>query len=297
MKIDLHSTDIIINNLCNRTCEGCVTYSNFSFTGHYQWTVSKPFLEQWNNIVNIANINIMGGEPLLHPNLLEWISGVKNTFGDTPTYRFFTGVGISLLEKNLDTLHEIIKLGYILDISIHDKSELEKIINLVETQLLRTSTFTKICQSTKDQMFQVDEPAPIDYLENNVVKVRITTSWMFMNNTVKEVKNNTIHFFKSDPQVAFDNCPIKTCMTLLDGKLYKCPSLVTLQNFSKQFSCEDQELIDSIDSISPFDGPEKIDRYINSLKYPVEQCKLCPETRSISMISNNVKKIKIVRKK
>ena len=153
MKINLPAIDIYVNNLCNRTCENCLVYSNFSFTGHYQWTVSEPFFKQWNNIVNIEDINILGGEPLLHPNLLDWIVGIKNIFGDNTNYRLYTGVGVSLLEKNLDTLHKIIKLGYILDINIHDKSELEKITNFVDSIVCNGKVINKINLSNKDQPY------------------------------------------------------------------------------------------------------------------------------------------------
>jgi len=291
--IQLDHIDVYINNLCNRTCEGCVTYSNFSFSGHYDFKNSEALLRGWEEQIMFDKINLLGGEPLLHPGLLEWATGIKDIFKNTDSFILTTGMGISQLKTKIDILEKILDLGFLIDVNVHDRNEYQDTINFVETQLLKNLTFTKVYQSIKNQMYLTDEPPPINYLE----KVRITTAWTFMNNNVREVKDNTIHFFKSDPLIAFNNCPFKPNVALLDGRLYKCPSLVTLQNFSKQIKCEDQNLIDSIESIGPFDGAEKINRYVNSLKYPVEQCALCPETRSISVLSNNVKKIKIVRKK
>jgi hypothetical protein len=137
---------------------------------------------------------------------------------------------------------------------------------------------------------------PTDYWIDNTNPIRITPAWFFLNNNVRTIVDNAVHFYNSDPEKAFDVCPFKPNCAFLDGRLYKCPSLVTLQNFAKQVSCDRQELIDSIDSVSPFDSFEKIQGYIESLKYHVKQCSLCPEERTLSILSNNIKKIKIVKK-
>lgn len=294
--IPLEHVDVYINNVCNRTCEGCVTYSNFAFSGHYDFKNSKALLEGWSEKLDFGIVNVLGGEPLLHPELLNWVAGVKNIFKNTKTFVLTTGMGVSQIENKIDVLEQILDLGFLIDINVHDRTFYQETINFVETQLLKNLKFTKISQSIDGQMYLRNEPEPINYLENNLAKVRITSAWTFMNNNVKEFKDNAVHFYKSDPQLAFDNCPFKPNIALLEGRLYKCPSLVTLQNFSKQIKCEDQELIDSINSISPYDTDEKIEEYIKSLKYPVEQCKLCPENRTVSVLSNNIKKVKIVKK-
>jgi organic radical activating enzyme len=76
----LDHIDIYINNLCNRTCEGCVTYSNFAFTGHYDFKVSEDYLNKWSEILHLEEINLLGGEPFLHSDLLSWVTGVKSIF-------------------------------------------------------------------------------------------------------------------------------------------------------------------------------------------------------------------------
>ena len=297
MKIDLPTIDIYLNNLCNKTCESCLVYSNFVFTGNYSWTVSEPFLNQWNNVANITQINLLGGEPLLHPNLLEWITGVKRIFGDQISYRLYIGASVSMLEKNLDLLHEIIKTGFILDINIHDYNELNDTVDFIDNILFKGEKINKVVASTEEHMYIKDiTKFPIEYWIDNTNPLRITPAWSFLTGNVKTITDNKLYFYNSDPKKAFDKCPFKPNIAFLDGRLYKCPSLVTLQNFSKQVLCDQQELIDSIDSVSPFDSFEKIQEYIESLKYHVKQCTLCPEERTVVLLKNDIKKIKLVRK-
>jgi len=289
--------DIYVNNVCNRTCEGCLPYSNFGFTGNYDWNVSKSYFEKWNSILDIKpkEVNLIGGEPLLHPQLLDWVSGLHSIFGKDFEYRVFTGAGPKLLHEKLEIIKKIIDLGAVLDFSIHNRDEYESIVDFLDNFLLAGKSIEKIKIEDDEQIhFKVDPP--IDYFVNGVNNIRVTPSWVFVNNNVRTISNKKLFFYNSDPKKAFDICPFTKCIPFVDGRMYKCPSLGTLQNFAKQLECDSQELIDTIASVSPFDPIEKVISYIESLKYPVDQCSLCPEDRKMSDLSNGVKKIKLLRK-
>lgn len=293
----LEHIDIYINNLCSKTCEGCVVYSNFAFTGHYDFQTSESYFKKWNEIVNIDEINILGGEPFLHPDLLNWITGIKNIFKNTKSFVITTGLGIKQLRENLDKIKKILEIGYHVDINVHDKNEFEETIQFVEKSILEHLSTTRTKQNIDNQMYlNTESLEPILYNKKNKTIVSITPAWVFMNNNVRAYSDKKVYFYKSNAQTAFDNCPFKPNCAFLDGILYKCPSLVTLKNFSKQIQCDEQELIDTIETVSPFDPIEKISSYIESFKYPVKQCSMCPEHRTVSVLSNDVKKIKIYRK-
>jgi organic radical activating enzyme len=293
----LDHIDIYINNLCNRTCEGCVTYSNFAFTGHYDFKVSEDYLNKWSEILHLEEINLLGGEPFLHSDLLSWVTGVKSIFKNTKHFVLTTGLGIKQLRHHSDQIKQIIDIGYLIDINVHDKDEFQQIVEFVENTLLANTKVNKHSQSIDSQPYLKDNfLKPILYNTGITNIIRITPAWFFMNNNVRAYSNRKIYFYDSDPQNAFDNCPFKPNCAFLDGILYKCPSLVTLKNFSKQIECDERELIDDIETVSPFDPIEKIIGYIDSFNYPVKQCKICPEERHVSVLSNNVKKIKILRK-
>ena len=233
----------------------------------------------------------------MHPQLLYWVSGVTSIFGKDFRYRVFTGAGLELLHEKLETIKQIIELGAIIDISVHNRSEYDSIVDFLDNVLLAGKSIEKIKIGNDEQVYFTDEvEPPTDYFINGVNNVRVTPSWFFVNNNVRTISNKKVFFYNSDPKKAFDICPFKTCIPFVDGKMYKCPSLGTLQNFAKQVECDSQELIDTIANISPFDPIEKVKDYIESLKYPVEQCSLCPEERKLSDLLNGVKKIKLLRK-
>jgi organic radical activating enzyme len=72
--------EFYITNVCNYNCKNCNRFNNFNFTGHQLWDDYKDIYKQWANIITADRIGILGGEPLLNPSIVSWISGIANLF-------------------------------------------------------------------------------------------------------------------------------------------------------------------------------------------------------------------------
>lgn len=72
----LDRVEFIITNVCNLNCTNCNQFNNFAFTGHQYWNDYSDLYIKWSSLLTIDNIAILGGEPLLNPDLLNWIHGV-----------------------------------------------------------------------------------------------------------------------------------------------------------------------------------------------------------------------------
>jgi len=74
--LELEFAEFYITNVCNLNCPNCNRFNNFAFTGHQIWADYKDVYSEWAKKINIKRIGILGGEPLLNPDLINWILGL-----------------------------------------------------------------------------------------------------------------------------------------------------------------------------------------------------------------------------
>jgi len=72
----LDYAEFYITNVCNLNCENCNRFNNFNFSGHERWKSHCEEYQQWSKILDINRIGILGGEPMLNPDFLDWVEGV-----------------------------------------------------------------------------------------------------------------------------------------------------------------------------------------------------------------------------
>ena len=100
-KILLPFLEIMPTQVCNLSCDGCSNYSDIVQKGYLSWKEGKSQIEPWLDILDIPDFGIIGGEPLLVPDIIEWIYGVRDLM-PTSQIRFTTN-GINL-SKHPDLL-------------------------------------------------------------------------------------------------------------------------------------------------------------------------------------------------
>ena len=72
--------EFYITNVCNLTCNGCNRYNNYKFSGFWPWAEAEPVLRAWAEKIDVRHPVILGGEPLLHPDIVNWITGLRKIF-------------------------------------------------------------------------------------------------------------------------------------------------------------------------------------------------------------------------
>ena len=72
----LNYSEFYITNVCNLNCQNCNRYNNFAFSGHQTWSDHADQYRAWAEILDIKEIGILGGEPLLNPDFPNWLHGI-----------------------------------------------------------------------------------------------------------------------------------------------------------------------------------------------------------------------------
>ena len=78
MKSQLNYAEFYITNHCNIACNGCNRFNNYKYSGSENWAAYRDVYKEWSTLVDINHIAVLGGEPLLHPKLIDIVNDVRS---------------------------------------------------------------------------------------------------------------------------------------------------------------------------------------------------------------------------
>jgi len=126
----LNYSEFYITNVCNLACPDCNRFNNFSFAGHQDWQMYKADYEKWSKILQIEHIGILGGEPLIHPDIETWLEGLITLWPDSH-FSIYTNGTVLPNKKNFYDFLKKHKNKVILEINWHDPDDKDKIWDII----------------------------------------------------------------------------------------------------------------------------------------------------------------------
>lgn len=262
-KFVLPFVETMITQVCNLSCTGCTNYSDLQHEGYVSWSEGKLQIEAWSERVDILDFGIMGGEPLINPEVSLWIQGVRDLL-PASQIRFTTNG--TLLHKNLDIIDLLADIGNcVFKITVHEKDQVVE--DIIE------SIFKKFKWNT------ITEYGINRYITDNGFRFQINRPDIFL----KTYQGNYTDMmpYNNHPQDAFDICCQQTCPLLYKGKIYKCSTSGLLKETLEKFhnpnlslwqpyiskgidiTCSSQELQEFLDNFGKANGI----------------CSMCPSTK------------------
>ena len=274
-KILIDKLEFYITNVCNLTCNGCNRYNNYKFSGWQSWAEAEPILTRWAEKIDIRHPVILGGEPLLNPDIVKWINGIRRLW---PVH---SGVQVQSNGTRIDCVKGLDEAlnpgeGNWLGISIHNPDDREEIFARVRNFLGPTVVETQ----------RKDDPIGSDYQFINDKKLKIH-AWMsnkFVQSNIIERPDGKYTLYQSDPARAHENCTFRRFKNyhMINGKIYKCGPAALMPEFDDQYhfeiSNEDRAVLHSYKplTIDEFDARGK--EFIDTIDNQIDQCKFCPES-------------------
>jgi organic radical activating enzyme len=234
-----------INNDCNLTCKNCATLSNHNYIGSYSYKNYATYYEKWAELVDFLEIDLAGGEPFLHPELLTWATEIKRLWPNSEIHVYTNGTLLGYKE-NIKIAQQILDIDVGIHISCHNKKQLPMLEKYIKN------------------------------LSSN--KVRLEMYDKFFPSYVKGIENNIVDFRYGDRETSHSNCLYSTeSFTMNQGLIFKCEMVKTYYNSKDQFSYknEDKKILDKYKPCSPFDSIENIKSFIDNIYDSIEQCSLC----------------------
>ena len=114
----LNYLEICINDFCNMNCKGCSHFANLAPKEFEDFEQVKSDIIRLRQIFShIDKIRIMGGEPLLNPDLIKYIVMIKQNFPYTDLRIVTNGILLKNISKEL--LECINENDVMIDISVY----------------------------------------------------------------------------------------------------------------------------------------------------------------------------------
>lgn len=225
---------------CNLNCQSCNHFSSIATPWYLE---IKEFKKDMQRIVEITNggdiekLWLLGGEPLLHPQLCEIMELSRKFFSTAPISVFSNG---SLLLKQDERFWETVR---------------DNDIELVVTKYPVNIDYDAIDKKAKS------EGVKISYSVTSMDRMKV----MYHLSLVEESD--------MEPIMNYLRCIYpNACSPLKEGRIYPCPIAAHAHHFNEKF---DRHLYTGeCNSISIYDAKDA-DEIIEFLKTPIPFCKYC----------------------
>jgi organic radical activating enzyme len=280
LKHNLHYAEFYMTNVCNLACDNCNRYNNFAFAGHDRWADWANLYRQWSQRLNLIDIGIIGGEPLLNPDFPNWMHGVAELWPTSYIKIITNGTQFSRWPTLYQDLAQY--QGQVVPyVTEHDTDRLEQtrqrllefmqegttqydvyndFLWRIRYQELRqpnwpecrtVQAFLNLPQDLQQQIgldpkefYQGPNTDPNSWQDRNGVRIVLTVTPDFAGSSVKhDPDTGTLRLRNSRPEDAIQVCPFKICHHFIRGRLYKCGPVGILPEFVQQFPVDmtDQE--------------------------------------------------------
>jgi len=278
VKLVLPFLETMATQVCNLSCAGCTNYSDLTHSGYVRWVDMKQQLESWLAVIDIPDFGIMGGEPLVNPEIRQWLHGVRELM-PASQIRFTTN-GL-LLDKYFDVVDLAHDIGNIVfKITVHqDTAELENTIDRI---------FKRYAWEP------VTEYGIRRWVGANGVRFQVNRPEVFLKTyqgTYADMRP-----WANNPADSFDSCIQQTCPLLHQGRIYKCSTQGLLKETLEKFNNPN---LDSwqpylVDGIGPDSDGTVIKSFIDNFAKPHSMCSMCPSSNDAE--AKLVHKINVKRK-
>ena len=236
----LNYLEINLWNGCNFSCAGCTHLAPlFSKDSEgYSPEKLKKDMKRIADFLYIKKIRLLGGEPLLHPQIEECLRIIREIFPLSQLCIVSNGILLpSMKESFFYTCYE---KKYELNISLYKPVLTKK--NQIELDLKRYGIKYKFTDEINN-FYRTFNP-----------------------------KGN------SDKDKAHTSCHMKTCYMLKDSKIYKCPMEGFIDDFVEYYQLENITISSDNLGINIYDFEDKRLNYLSDIyQKPIDTCKFCAE--------------------
>ena len=240
--------EVNICDHCNISCKGCSHFSPLADSRTSSLDVIRSDLRRMSELTsqNVDEIHLLGGEPLLHPDLPEILITAREAFPDTVISIITNGI---LLLKQNEVFWEACK---------------DNRITVEVTKYPINLDYQKIIQAVEEKGISFKFHSYTGKAQKTLYKMPL------------DIKG------RQNPEVSFRNCTLANrWIALMDGKIYTCQTAPNVIHFNNRFGTR-MDLQDS-DCVDIYKARD-IDEILSFLCTPKPFCKYCKTTEIINGI-------------
>lgn len=260
-KITLPFVETMITQVCNLSCQGCTNYSDIPHTGYLKWHETKHWFNAWAERLNLPDIGVMGGEPMINPEWPEWLQGLRSMF-PCSQLRFTTnGLFLHRYPDILDFMDSIGNIVFKITVHVQDdrlENHIQRLITQRDWHTVAEHGITRL-RNKHGVRLQINRPAKF----------------------VAPFRNSYTDMapWNSNPDAAFAECIQRTCPLLYKKRIYKCSTTAlladTLERFGRPNWQQWQPYLTT--GIGTDDPEDRISAFVSKFGRPESVCGQCPD--------------------
>lgn len=264
--------DFMIAYSCNLACKGCISLSDFNRNGVASVTDIASWSSEWCQVIDPDVITLFGGEPTLHPKLPE-VCNIIKTYWPAATLRLITN-GYLLDNFPSDVWFNF--SPFELQVSIH-RQDHEEIINQKLKKILLNYVDWTVVKHANDHM-QIEWYRPGFRLYKSKFGKFVAPYLM---------NNSSIEAAHSSPAMAHAICGAPDTPVLYKNKLYKCPAVANIIDYTGENWL----------GYTPLASNDDLTDFILMINKPEPVCRQCPDMSSAIVFNHQLKDTVIVKQK
>lgn len=251
---DINRLDLMITYNCNLACIGCISLSDFKRPGPEPVKNLAASFKKWSSVLQPETVTLFGGEPCVHPDLLEICDHARKNWPSS-TIRLITN-GYLLDRFGADSWFNF--GPFEIQVSVHRKDH-EKIINSqIKNILLQKTSWTTKVHGGSDSHKQIEWSIPGFTIYKSIFRDFIIP--------YKKI-GNKISSWQSDPRESHRICGSPNTPILFKDRLYKCPAVANTIDITG----------DSWYGYRGYDIDDDIAYFVSAINKPEQVCAQCPD--------------------
>lgn len=270
----INRLDLMVAYSCNISCTGCISLSDFKRDGVASIADISDWVKYWSELVQPRVVVLFGGEPCLHPNLIEICKLVKTHWPNSIIRLITNGY---LLDK-FDSSSWFEFEPFEIQVSMH-REDHRSIIDQAIKNILIKRTGWKTTVNDND----------VDHKQISWQVNQFTIYKSIFKDFVVPFKliDGQIKPWMSSAEQAHKICGAPNTPILYKGKLYKCPAVANTMDLTQSNWFD----------YHPCDGTDTLDQFIAGINKPETVCGQCPSNNQAVIIDHMDKKNVVVKQK
>jgi hypothetical protein len=251
---------------CNISCIGCISISDRKRNGVANFVDISAWCNKWKEHISPDVITIFGGEPCLHPKLIEVCRAVRASWPNS-VIRLITN---GYLLNNFNPSDWFTLGKFEMRVSVHRQDHRSIIDNAIKNILLQRTDWKTTAHGGDDHK-QISWASGAVTIYKSIFK-----------DFVVPYKDD-VKPWHSDPTQAHKICGSPNTPILYKGLLYKCPAVANAIDISGE----------NWFNYHAYDVTDDLTEFISNIGRPETVCGQCPDQQQAVIIDhfdiNNVK--------
>jgi hypothetical protein len=242
--------EIHVAHPCNLSCASCSHYSQHHVGGIVSLGDLTDWSIAWNERILPKQLALLGGEPTLHPNLCEFISRTKSLW---PTAQLILKTNGFFLHRHKDLRRTLAETETILELNFH-------------------SNEADYVSKYREILIHIQDWIDVSILLKNSTEGGVHKNWT---QRYKGIGSEMSPFKDDNPKESWMKCPAKYCLTLFQGRLWKCPPIAYLRLLPNYFPLSgDWEPYLNYDGLKSSCSDEDLKIFLSRQEESI--CGMCP---------------------